>query len=95
MKHCETVIAPREFCGMNGSGKPENRIIALNKALEEINSTSEYSTSEYHVRYGIKCPMAIWDTRGIELISANFKYIKIIVGVRHPVLFFQSFYNYR
>lgn len=95
MKHCETAIAPREFCGMNGSGKPENRIIALNKALEEINSTSEYSTSEYPVRYGIKCPMAIWDTRGIELISANFKYIKIIVGVRHPVLFFQSFYNYR
>ncbi|KAL3775095.1 hypothetical protein ACHAWO_000775 [Cyclotella atomus] len=92
MRHNETKIAPKEFCGMNGNGKPESRIGSLNKVIQDFNNTQ---SSDLPIHRGIKCPMAISDTTGIQLISANFRYTKIIVGVRHPVSFFQSFYNYR
>lgn len=90
LRHNETRIAPKEFCGMNGNGKAENRITSLNQVIQGF---SVNNTSELPVKRGIKCPMAISDTTGIQLISANFRYTKIIVGVRHPVKFFQSFYN--
>jgi hypothetical protein len=77
---------------MNGNGKPESRIGSLNKVIQDFNNTQ---SSDLPIHRGIKCPMAISDTTGIQLISANFRYTKIIVGVRHPVSFFQSFYNYR
>ena len=73
-----------------GSEDSKTRFAKLNEVLNEIPNPSDLP-----VRRGIKCPMSIWDTRGIQLISSNFKYIKIIVGLRHPVHFFQSFYNYR
>jgi hypothetical protein len=77
---------------MNGNGKPESRIDSLNKIIQDDNKTLSV---DLPIRRGIKCPMAISDTTGIQLIASNFRYTKIIVGVRHPVLFFQSFYNYR
>ena len=88
LRHNETRIAPNEFCGMNGKSEPKTRISSLNTVLQSFNASIP-------VKRGIKCPMAISDTTGIEVISANFRHTKIIIGVRHPLKFFQSFFNYR
>ena len=39
--------------------------------------------------------MSIRNMNGIQLLNKKVPNTKLIIGVRHPVLFFQSFYNYR
>jgi hypothetical protein len=39
--------------------------------------------------------MGVRLVRGIQRLSKEFNSTKLIIGVRHPVKFFQSFYNYR
>jgi len=91
LKHNETAIAPDEFCDMDRTNiDPKIRMERLNKVLAKMPDSSEHP-----VRRGIKCPMAIWDGGGIQLISSSFKHTRIIAGLRHPVLMFESFYNYR
>lgn len=92
LQHNETMIAPVEFCGLEHDSQPEERIRELNKVLAKMPNPN---TSGLSVQRGIKCPGTITGARGIELISSTFKQAKIIVGLRHPVSFFQSFYNYR
>ena len=43
----------------------------------------------------IKCPTSIWDVRGLSKLATIHNDLKIIIGVRHPVSWFQSYYNYR
>ncbi len=69
---------------------PKMRMEKLNEVLAKMPNQTGHP-----VRRGIKCPMAIRDTRGIQLISSSFKHTRIIVGLRHPVSLFESFYNYR
>ena len=45
--------------------------------------------------YGIKCPMALWKGQILRSLVDHDNDVKLIVGLRHPVLLFQSFYNYR
>jgi hypothetical protein len=44
---------------------------------------------------GLKCPIHLESPRAMQSFSRYFPNTKIIVGVRHPVLWFESFYNYR
>lgn len=44
---------------------------------------------------GIKCPGGVKNTLSIQRMSQFAPHAKWIVGVRHPVLNFESYYNYR
>ena len=46
-------------------------------------------------RYGFKCPSMIRDTAKLEQFAPISNETRLVVGVRHPVLWFQSFYNFR
>ena len=46
------------------------------------------------VKRGLKCPSGL-TTTSIQNYSRYFNRTNIIVGLRHPVLWFESFYNYR
>ena len=46
--------------------------------------------------FGYKSPNEILDTNNaIDTIQTYFPRLKLIVGIRHPILWFQSFYNFR
>ena len=83
--HEETSIADREICAFDS----EKAIAKLSKILDELPLKSA-STQR-----GIKCPTSIWDSKGLAKLANMQQDLKIIVGVRHPISWFQSYYNYR
>lgn len=84
----ETVVIPNEHCGIN-SGTDE-AMEGLLKDLRHLPNQTE------EMKRGIKCPTSLWDINGIKTLARfHNRETKIIVGVRHPALFFQSYYNYR
>ena len=46
-------------------------------------------------RRGYKAPRDIHNPRAIRAFAEYWPHTKLIVGLRHPVLWFESFYNYR
>ena len=46
-------------------------------------------------RYGFKYPSMIRDTAKLEQFVPISNETRLVVGVRHPVLWFESFYNFR
>ena len=48
---------------------------------------------EYPVIRGYKYPRDIQSSSALQSISTHWPSAKLIVGVRHPVLWFESFYN--
>lgn len=78
-----------ERCAM-GNRRPENLIQALHRVAMEY-SNKEVGPSS--TLLGIKCPSAIGEA--MDNFSILFPRTKFIVGLRHPVHWFQSFYNYR
>mmetsp|Transcript_27741 Transcript_27741/g.60803 ORF Transcript_27741/g.60803 Transcript_27741/m.60803 type:complete len:599 (+) Transcript_27741:101-1897(+) len=52
-------------------------------------------TDEGHrIKGGLKCPKEISTEKGLDNWSKFFPHTKFIITTRHPVLWFQSFYNY-
>eukprot|EP00978_Attheya_sp_CCMP212_P016826 scaffold44439_cov49-Attheya_sp.AAC.1 len=48
-----------------------------------------------HLLRGIKCPQNLESDNALQNFQTLFPRTKLIVGVRHPILWFQSFYNFR
>eukprot|EP00569_Conticribra_weissflogii_P015737 CAMPEP_0171400362 /NCGR_PEP_ID=MMETSP0880-20121228/7225_1 /TAXON_ID=67004 /ORGANISM="Thalassiosira weissflogii, Strain CCMP1336" /LENGTH=401 /DNA_ID=CAMNT_0011914681 /DNA_START=62 /DNA_END=1264 /DNA_ORIENTATION=- len=48
-----------------------------------------------HRKFGIKCPTMVRNTNSIDNLAKISRHTRLIVGVRHPASWFQSFYNYR
>lgn len=84
-----------ERCAV-GARKPERMIPALYRVATEYDSnrTSRPTAAEgRHTLIGIKCPSAI--SEPMDAFPKRFPRTKFIVGLRHPVHWFQSFYNFR
>ena len=80
--HSQVDIFTDERCDM-----AYNKQVLLAKDLYKMNPT--------HFR-GLKCPMDIESTPlGLPNYHKYFPHTKFIVGIRHPVLWFESFYNFR
>ena len=47
------------------------------------------------IKNGLKCPRDLQDVHGLENYEKHFPRTKFIVSLRHPILWFQSFYNYK
>ncbi len=81
----ETNVLSREFCSCSSNDKA-NHLLTI---LDDLEIKSD------NMKRGIKCPTALWNTKGLNQLQHINHEIKIIIGVRHPIHWFQSFYNYR
>ena len=87
VKHSEDST---NICFKTQEGKESlKRWIKQQKQQQQQQSDMSITT-----KYGVKCSGMIRKPLGIENF-ANLATTKIIVGVRHPVDWFQSNYNYR
>jgi hypothetical protein len=84
--HNETVVPPKEECSFSFVNQDDVAYMHLKDAL---------NTTNPNVKRGIKCPFGLTTTAAIERLEDWFPSTKLIYGLRHPVYFFQSFYNFR
>jgi Sulfotransferase domain len=82
------------------TGQEEHYILQdMGEAMNGLYSTllTPWSDDENitSVVRGFRCPHQIHMEEGIRMISEVFTEAKVIVSVRHPVWWFQSYYNYR
>jgi len=47
------------------------------------------------VKFGIKCPGVLYRPHDILYYKKYFPHAKLIIGLRHPISWFESFYNYQ
>mmetsp|Transcript_16731 Transcript_16731/g.34945 ORF Transcript_16731/g.34945 Transcript_16731/m.34945 type:complete len:378 (-) Transcript_16731:266-1399(-) len=85
-QHEEINMMPYEYCDINTANGGEKLLEFLkDKPLDEKGR-----------KYGIKCPTIVRRPNAIDTLSKiSRSYTRLIIGVRHPILWFQSFYNYR
>jgi hypothetical protein len=77
-----------EFCEIHAD--PGN----LARWIQETHNNVSLTTPTPQ-KTGIKCPTGIKNTYQIETLMKLSSDTRLIIGVRHPVLWFESFYNYR
>lgn len=86
-EHNETDVLVKEQCHIGGAilaAGPAHAAIA--KAVNQLSPSS--------IR-GIKCPISLRSHRTLSALARHSPHAKLIVGVRHPVRFLESHYNYR
>lgn len=88
--HNETDISIRERCDIEGKIGPDGRPEYAN--LQDI--IGDLSTGS-KVKRGVKCPSSLTFHRTLSMLTLFSANTKLIIGVRHPVRFLESFYNYR
>jgi hypothetical protein len=89
-QHEETVVPPMEECSLDVVFQDDYAYTRLQQNLKEATNRTDPN-----LKRGIKCPFGLTTAKGIERLEDWFPSTKLIFGVRHPVFFFQSFYNYR
>jgi hypothetical protein len=75
----------KEFCDIVPLGG-ENRLAEWLKHVKPCKVSQ---------KYGIKCPAMIRKSQSIENTMKLSDSTRLVIGVRHPVLWFESFYSYR
>jgi len=88
--HPQIVMPPKEFCQIHHVHGDNQTMAWLKHA-----SSSSQSNSGLPLKYGIKCPTMIRATDAIDILVKMSDQTRLVVGVRHPVRWFQSFYNFR
>lgn len=87
--HNETDISLRERCDIGGAKLADGPAYAkLTEVVWELSTDPK-------IKRGVKCPISLRNHRTLSLLTRHSPETKLIVGVRHPVLFFESHYNYR
>ena len=95
--HPEVVMPEEEFFNAT-EGPPrleETRVESLRQLIkqnEQLQTSSQPNTPK---KYGIKCPVMIRRMMSIEALMKVSDSTRLIVGVRHPIKWFESYYNYR
>lgn len=88
-QHPEIVMPPSEFCQIHS-------VTGANETLDWMQTVQSSSPSRSaNFVYGIKCPSMVRNTNAIENLAEMSDKTRLVVGVRHPVKWFESFYNYR
>jgi hypothetical protein len=81
----QDVQMPRHEVHAMIAGRPAELVRTLYDELEP----------GYHYKRGYKAPRDITNANALTAFATYFPTTRLIIGVRHPVLWFQSFYNYR
>ena len=88
--HPETDIARNERCAVTN---PMTSDYMAYRRLQE--ALSELSSSP-HVKRAIKCPNAVYHAyNAIVRMEHHAPDAKFVIGLRHPILMLESYYNYR
>jgi hypothetical protein len=82
-EHPEIQIFDREVCDLN-EGQPSDLVTKL---YQELEAGAQY-------KRGFKCP-GHFSRGSFRDLRSYFRHTRIIVGLRHPVEWFSSFYNFR
>lgn len=89
----EMEMPHQEYCVL--SRKDKSRAMAIARMRMMMHSTySQQSINQRGLIKGIKCPTSIRNAKSLQLLEQLNPETKVIVGLRHPVLFFQSYYNF-
>ena len=85
-RHPEVVMPPKEFCELENWFEDMKNISATPQSPHKTPTPT---------RYGFKCPKMIRSTKEIENLVkiAKDKDTRLVMALRHPVLWFESFYN--
>lgn len=99
-QHPEIVMPEQEFCMLHRQDGVNKTQLLLKEMMTMQQQPSSSSSKEeephhYNIKYGIKCPTMVRNTNAIDNLAEMSDTTRLIIGLRHPVLFFQSFYNYR
>jgi hypothetical protein len=86
--HNETSVYPEEECSLA-------QVFSDDTAYERLMHNLNKVSSDPNVKRGIKCPFGLSTPAAVERLEMWFPDTKLIFGMRHPVFYFQSFYNYR
>ena len=93
---CSTTFLRNDLLSSNEEiffGNDDNEIHHLNRnnapALKKLFQNHPYTIN------GFKCPNLLYSETGLFNLEMYFKQTDLIIAVRHPILWFQSFYNYR
>ena len=90
----ETFVPHYEVCKLS-KGRPDE-IVKLFYNESFYSSSSKAAGEELHrIKHGLKCPKDLTTELGLRNYAEYFPGTYFIVTTRHPVLWFQSFYNYR
>jgi hypothetical protein len=87
--HNETDISLDEKCAIGAAN------LAIGPAYAKLTEVVGELSPDPNIKRGIKCPISLRSHRTLSLLNRHSPETKLIVGVRHPVLFFESHYNYR
>lgn len=87
--HNETDISLQEKCQIQGSNLAAGQAYA--KLMQAVNELS----ADPAIQRGIKCPIGLRSHRVISLLTRHSPETNLIIGIRHPVRFLESHYNYR
>ena len=88
-KHPEISMPTSETCKLSKFDKLKKENIFLIAAQQSEDERTPPT------RYGFKCPTMIRRMALLEQFVPISNETRLVVGVRHPVLWFQSFYNFR
>ena len=89
--HDETDISLSERCDIEGN-TPSPDVGPVHGNLQDI--LGELS-ADPKINLGAKCPTSLSFHRTLSMLNLRSPQTKLIVGVRHPVFYFESYYNYR
>lgn len=87
----ETFVYEREFC-MKRDGDVARFVREYHALHVTLNQTD---VGRKTVRFGIKCPGPLYRVRDLVYLREYFPSTRLIVGLRHPVPWMGSFYNYQ
>jgi len=86
----ETYVYEREFC-IKRYSQVSDFVQTYYKLHVKLNQPKQPKT----IRFGLKCPGVFYRTDDIHIYAKYFPHTKFIVGLRHPISWFESFYNYQ
>lgn len=89
------IVMPREESWYWWRPGNEKKGLSIIERELSRNARNSKLREQQHLR-GIKCPGEYRSWAGVQLLSQVYGVRpKVIIGIRHPVLLFQSFYNFR
>ena len=107
-RHNQTIFPSREVCGVSSKRGLDKVGRELKEAFATTTTTTTTTTtpgssdsattsssSNDVTIAGVKCPQAISSPHGLQHLVEYSPELKLIVGLRHPVRLFESYYNYR
>ena len=88
-RHNQTIIPSHEVCAVSS----KRGFSKVQRELEEAFAASTTATDV--VKVGVKCPQTISSPLGLQHLQDHAPGLKLIIGLRHPVKLFASYFNYR